>query len=282
MSGLAGRTVVITGSSSGLGAAAARELGRRGAQLAVVGRNRERTAAIAAEVGGTAFLADFDHLDQVARLADALLERYPRIDVLANNAGGLVARRETTDDGFDRCLQSNYLAPALLTRLLLPRLAASAGRVLSTASSSNRIGRLDLDDLGMTRMPWRGGWQAYGTTKLETIMFIRELARRTRGDGVTAYSFHPGYVASNFGKRVAIMRFAETISFGRLGLRPEQGAEPLVLLASAERVPAPSGAYFGRMTPERGAKRITRDAALGAALWERTEELLKPFLEARL
>ncbi len=272
MSDLAGRTIVITGSSSGLGRAAAVELARRGAELAVVGRNRDRTTAVAEQVGGTAFFADFDHLDQVAELADALLARFERIDVLANNAGGLIARRETTEDGFDRCLQANYLAPVLLTRLLLPRVAESGGRIISTASNSNMIGRLDLDDLGMARLPWRGGWQAYGTTKLETIMFIRELARRAAG--VTAYSFHPGYVASNFGESIAIMRFADAISFGHLGLRPEQGAEPLVFLAGTDDVGAPSGAYFSRMTPERGVRRVSRNPELGRRLWERTDELL--------
>ena len=266
------RTIVITGASSGLGRAAAIELAARGNSLAIVGRNPERTRAVAAEVGGTAFVADFDHLDEVRRLADALLSHFDIIDVLANNAGGLVQHRETTADGFDRALQSNYLAPYLLTRLLLPRIRESHGRVLATASNSNTIGSVDLADLNRSRAPWLGGWQAYGATKLETILFMRELARRE--PSISAYSFHPGYVASDFGAEVGVMRFAQWISRGHLGLTNEQGAKPLVRLATTADVGAPSGTYFSRSTPDGRQSRRAYDANLGAALWARTAELV--------
>ncbi len=266
-----GRTIVITGASSGLGAAGARELAARGARVAVVGRNAERTNAVAQDIGGTPFLADYDQLKQVRTLADALLERYETIDVLVNNAGGLVQHRETTADGFERTLQANYLAPFLLTSLLLPRLRASAGHVISTASNSNTIGTIDLDDLGRATKPWLGGWPAYGATKLETILFIRELARRE--PGITAHSFHPGYVASNFGAEVGIMRFAQWISLGHLGLSNEQGAEPLVGLATGE-LAAPSGTYFSRLRPDGRQHRSASDEQLASALWAKTEELL--------
>ncbi|MET4781701.1 SDR family NAD(P)-dependent oxidoreductase [Glaciihabitans sp. UYNi722] len=275
---LEGRSIVITGASSGLGRSAAIELGRRGAFVAVVGRNPERTADVAKLARGTAFVADFDHLDQVRELADALLSRFDRIDVLANNAGGLVSRRETTKDGFERTFQSNYLAPFLLTDLLLPRITESRGRVLSTASSSNTIAHLDLNDLDFAHQPWMGGWRAYGTTKLETILFIRELARRTVGSGVDAYSFHPGYVASNFGVNIPIMNFAQFISAGHLGLRPEQGAEPLVFLASTNDVGAPSGAYFSRSRPNGRTHPLANNEATARTLWENTVGLLGPWL----
>jgi NAD(P)-dependent dehydrogenase (short-subunit alcohol dehydrogenase family) len=266
-------TIVITGSSSGIGRAAAVELAARGHRLAIVGRNPERTAAVASEVGGTPFVADFDRLDDVRTLAGALLARYDRIDVLVNNAGGLVQHRETTPDGFERTLQANYLAPFLLTTLLLPRLRASAGHVISTASNSNSIGSIDLDDLDRTGKPWLGGWTAYGATKLETILFVRELARRE--PGITAHSFHPGYVASNFGAEVGIMRFAQWISLGHLGLSNEQGAEPLVGLATGELV-APSGTYFSRLRPDGRQHKSASDETLASALWATTEKLLAP------
>lgn len=274
MTDLTGTTVVITGSSSGLGAAAAIALAARGATVAVVGRNPERTRAVAGAAGGIPFLVDFDRLDDVRELAAALLARFDSIDVLANNAGGLVTSRARTVDGFDRILQSNHLAPFLLTNLLLHRLTESGGRVISTSSNSNSIARLDLDDLDFDRGPWLGGWQAYGTSKLETILFIRELARRTAGTGVDAYSFHPGYVASNFGEHIPIMRFAQFISAGHLGLRPEQGAEPLVFLASNRDVGAPSGAYFSRMRPNGKVNRLADDTALASALWQKSAELV--------
>jgi NAD(P)-dependent dehydrogenase (short-subunit alcohol dehydrogenase family) len=265
-----GKTIVITGASSGLGRAAAVELAARGAEVAVVGRNPERTMAVAEAIGGTAFLADFDHLDQVRRLADDLLARYDRIDVLANNAGGLVSRRAITADGFERTFQSNHLAPFLLTSLLLPQLASNGGRVISTASGANLMGRLDLDDLNWEKRSWFGGWKAYGTSKLETILFIEELARRT---GIEAYSFHPGFVATRFGEDTAALKIANFVSAGRLGLRPEQGAAPLVYLASAATVGATNGSYFDRMKPNGAVNRQASEAGLASAFWERSVEL---------
>jgi NAD(P)-dependent dehydrogenase (short-subunit alcohol dehydrogenase family) len=265
-------TIVITGSSSGIGRAAAIELAARGHRLAIVGRNPERTAAVAKEVGGSPFLADFGRLDDVRALATALLDRFETIDILANNAGGLVQQRETTVDGFERTFQANYLSPFLLTHLLLPRLRASAGLVISTASNSNTLGPIDLDDLDRSKIRWGGGWTAYGATKLETILFIRELARRE--PGITAYSFHPGYVASNFGAEVGIMRFAQWISFGHLGLSNEQGAEPLVRLATGG-LSAPSGTYFSRLKPNGRQHRSASDPTLASDLWAKTEELLE-------
>ena len=115
-----GRVVVLTGASSGIGRKAAGALAAAGARVAVVGRNPERTRAVAEEIGGDAFVADFDRLDDVRDLADALLARYDGIDVLANNAGGLVSHRAETVDGHERTIQSNHLAPFLLTRLSSP------------------------------------------------------------------------------------------------------------------------------------------------------------------
>lgn len=268
------RTFVITGASSGVGQAAAVALAERGAHIAVVGRNSERTHAVAARVGGAPFIADFDSLDEVRALAATLLARYPRIDALANNAGGLVSRRGRSTDGLDRALQHNHLAPFLLTNLLLPRLIESRARVISTASVANRFARLDLDDLQFERRPWLGGWQEYATVKLETIMFIRELARRTAQTGLTAYSFHPGYVITSFGNDSAFKRFGEFVSRGSLGISPEQGAAPLVHLSCVENVGAPSGTYFDGLNSNGRTHRLAGDAAAAARLWEESADLV--------
>lgn len=193
-----GRVVVLTGASSGIGRVAASELAAAGATVAVVGRNPQRTRAVAADVGGEPFVADFDRLDDVRALAEALLMRLDRIDVLANNAGGLVPTRTDTVDGNERTIQSNHLAPFLLTRLLLPRLIETGrehpgARVVSTASVANRFGHLRLDDLDKRRGPWLGGWGAYCAAKLVTILFIRELAERLLPTAVDAYSFTPAW-----------------------------------------------------------------------------------------
>jgi NAD(P)-dependent dehydrogenase (short-subunit alcohol dehydrogenase family) len=266
-----GKTIVITGASSGIGAAAAAEFARRGWNVAVVGRNPERTRAVAASVGGTPFLADFDRLEDVRALATDLLAAYPRIDVLANNAGGLSHERITTVDGYERTLQQNHLAPFLLTNLLLPRLESSAARVISTGSSSNVWASLRLDDLDFQRRAWLGGWRAYGTSKLATILFTTELARRTQ---LTAYAFHPGYIASQFGAKTGLMRFAAFVGQGHLGRSVEAGAAPLVWLAETEPPPAASGTYFDRFRPSGRAHRLATDEHLAAALWERSAELV--------
>lgn len=269
---LDGRTIVITGASSGLGAAAAANLAGQGATLAVVGRNPERTKAVASRVGGTPFIADYDHLDEVRGLGAALLDRYNSIDVLANNAGGLVAKRALTADGNERTLQHNHLAPFLLTQLLLPRLRESRGRVISTASVANLGGHLFVDDLNLSRRPYLAGWPAYGTSKLETIMFITELARRE--PTLTAYSFHPGYVATNFGTELAVVRFGNFITRGRLGISPEQGAAPLVHLAAVQDTGVASGTYFDGLKPGGRTARQADDAALAARLWNETSALV--------
>lgn len=266
--------MVITGASSGIGQAAAVELSERGATVAVVGRNPERTMEAAQLAGGVPFVADFARLDDVRRLADDLLARFDRIDVLANNAGGLSSPRSVTVDGFERIFQTNHLAPFLLTELLLPRIIESRGRVLATSSNSNNVARLDLTDLGWQSRPWLGGWRAYGTSKLAAILFTKELARLYGGEGLTAYSFHPGYVASRFGDQIGVMNFAQVISAGRLGLSPQQGSAPLVFLASTEDVGAPNGSYFDKLRAGGRTNRSAEDSVLARELWDASTNLV--------
>jgi NAD(P)-dependent dehydrogenase (short-subunit alcohol dehydrogenase family) len=258
------KTIVITGASSGLGAIAARELAKDGWDVAVVGRNPERTRAVANAIGATPFLADFDRLEDVRALAATLLKNYGSIDVLANNAGGLVGKRGTTADGHERTFQHNHLAPFLLTALLTERLEASGARVVNTASVANRSGRIRLDDLDWTHRAYLRGWPAYGTAKLETILFTRELARRT---SLTAYSFHPGFVSTSFAKDTALGRAMMRVS--RAGqITPEAGAAPLIQLASNADIEAPNGTYFDGLRPDGATTRQGDDLDFAAALWD--------------
>ena len=264
-------TIVITGASSGIGAIAARRLAELGHTIAVVGRNPERTRAVAAEVKGTAFLADYDSLDDVRSLAAALLKKYRTIDVLLNNAGGLVSPRGLTRDGNEKTFQHNHLAPFLLTSLLRERLEASGGRVVSTSSVMNRIGDVKLDDLQWQKRAWLGGWKAYGTSKLETILFIRELARRT---SLEAYSVHPGYVATQFGTDSRLIRLSTAMRSGGFGIPAEEGALPLIRLASDPDVPGENGGYFDRLHPAGKTPKQANDAVLASELWEATAKLV--------
>jgi NAD(P)-dependent dehydrogenase (short-subunit alcohol dehydrogenase family) len=266
---------VITGASSGIGRAAAIALAKRGATIGVVGRDPGRTRAVAAEVGGQPFIADFDRLDDVRHLARALLTAYPRIDVLANNAGGLVSTRGLSADGHEKTFQHNHLAPFLLTQLLLERLIGSGGRVVSTASAANLFGSIDLNDLDWANRRYAGGWRAYGTSKLETILFVRELARRTAGTGLTAFSFHPGTVATEFGANSASIKLSQRMGDG-LRISPEKGGAPLVHLAAAGEVGSPSGTYFDGFKPNGWTRRIASNEATAKSLWEVSERLVAP------
>ena len=269
-----GKTVVITGASAGIGAEAARRLATLGAAVAVVGRSPEKTTAVAREVGAEPLVADFTRLADVRRLADTLLDRCPRIDVLANNAGVVLSRRSRTEDGHDLMFQVNYLAPFLLTNLLLDRLTtAGPARVISTSSKGNRFGGVDLDDLEGARK--RSGMLRYGTTKLQNILFTRELARRTQGSGLTATAFHPGVIATTGINRDTPL-IAALVRYRLLGglVTLEEGAAPLVHLATMPDPGAANGGYYHRFKPNGPVHRQAKDDQLATRLWERTAELL--------
>ncbi|MBC6466402.1 SDR family NAD(P)-dependent oxidoreductase [Actinomadura alba] len=292
---MTGRTVVITGASSGIGAVAARRFADLGADVVPVGRSPERTARVAAQLGTEPLVADFAHLEHVKDLAAALLERCPRIDVLANNAGGLVAARQVTADGHELTFQANHLAPFLLTTLLLPRLRASARdarvRIVTTSSLGNRFGRLRMDDLEWEKRRYGGGWIAYATSKLMNVLFTRELARRTEGTGIDAVCFHPKPAPR--GTRAPIRRMGAPTRFAdgsptvrvinrtplrMLQLNDEGGAEPLVWLATTPEIEGANGAYYDGFT--RGAKVNPQadDRELALALWERSHALVEAYL----
>lgn len=259
--------IVITGASSGIGRAAALELAKQGHEVVAVGRDPERTAEVAARAGGSSILADLSSLAGTRALADELA-KLPRIDVLANNAGGILrGPRELSPDGFERMLQLNVLAPFVLTELLAPRIREHGGRVLFTGSVAHRFGSIRLDDLGWEQRRWLDGWPQYGAVKRANLMLARETPKRL---GVDAYSFHPGGVATGFG---GFQGFAAAVS-ERVMLTPEQGAAPLVYLAGTREVAAPVGTYFDRMRPGGRTAAQVRDDAECAALWDALAELL--------
>jgi NAD(P)-dependent dehydrogenase (short-subunit alcohol dehydrogenase family) len=273
--GAAGKRVVVTGATNGIGLAAARELARLGALLTIVGRDRARAGAAAASIGPQVdvALADLASQASVRRLAGELLSRYPRIDVLVNNAGGLNSARRMTPDGVELTWAVNHLAPFLLTTLLLDRLRASApARVVTTASDAHQgAAAIPFDDLAGRRGYGPIGFGRYSQTKLANILFTRELARRLEGTGVEAYCFHPGFVASGFNRNNgALLAFGMTLSrpFAR---SPEKGAETLVWLVDSPAVEGQSGGYFfdrRRVSPSSAAQ----DDAAARRLWEVSEE----------
>lgn len=274
------QVVVITGASDGIGAAAARRLHAHGHTVVVVGRSAQKTRAVADELGADSYVADFTRLDDVERLADQLCAAYPRIDVLANNAGGVFGDRTKTVDGFEKTFQVNHLAPFLLTRRLLDTLVASRASVLQTSSTVRFAQEIDLADLDHDHHydPVR----AYSAAKLENILFTTELHRRHHADGLSAASFYPGNVATNFASDTTspimrLVRFLGTkpVIGSALLTTPEQGADQIVWLA--EGTPGTdwqSGAYYYKRRASTPRNPQAVDADLARRLWERSEELL--------
>ncbi len=255
-------TIILTGASDGIGAAAARALVASGRELVIVGRSPSKTARIADELGADHFVADYSRLSDVRRLAADLLDRYPRIDVLANNAGGMFRSHEPTEDGHDPTIQLNYLAPFLLTNLLMDRLVSSDARVINTSSGSNLGARLDLAKLDSPA-------RAYSNAKLAVVLFTRELARR----GIRSAAFHPGVVATHFSRDLRMHVFYERV-LGRFMIPPATGADTLVWLATTQPgVDWVSGEYYYKRQVGR-VNRQAEDAGLARLLWDRSSSLL--------
>lgn len=271
---MTGRTIIITGASDGIGAAAARELTLGGDRVVIVGRSPSKTEAVAAELGADFFVADFADLEQVRALAAQLLERYPRIDVLANNAGGIMGARESTVDGHEKTFQVNHLAPFLLTTLLIDRLVESQASVIQTSSAANSLfGKIDLDDLDAEKK--YSANKAYGDAKLANILFTMELHRRYHDQGISTAAFHPGVVATSFStSSTSIMRLVYKTPLKRFLLSPEQGADTLVWLATTRPgTDWASGRYYEKRSIT-GANRQAYDPELAAGLWERSEAMV--------
>ncbi len=191
------RTIVITGASDGIGAAAAAQLAAGDVRLILIGRSAEKTLRIAQSLGVEHHVADYACLDEVRSLAAELRRTCDRIDVLANNAGALFKDRALTVDGYERTFQVDHLAGMLLTHELMDILVDSRASIVNTSSIAARLyARLDLNDLNT----WRAFTpnRAYGNAKLANIIFTRGLHKRFRSRGVSAVAFHPGLVRTSF------------------------------------------------------------------------------------
>jgi NAD(P)-dependent dehydrogenase (short-subunit alcohol dehydrogenase family) len=268
------RTCLVTGATNGIGRETARALAARGFTVAIVARDRERGLAtrdaLRAETGNPhveVHLADLSRQADVRALAAEVLATYPRLHVLVNNAGAVYARRELTDDGIERTLAVNHVAPFLLTQLLLPRLEASpAARVVNVNSKVHEQGRLDPADL----QPARGyhAMRAYGSAKLANLLWSYEQARRT---AVAVNAVHPGLVATNIGHNAFGFLAYLTHPFS---LTVEEGARTPIYLATDPAVEGVTGRYFVKGQPARSSP-ASYDQELAKRLWDATEALLR-------
>ena len=274
-----GKSVLVTGGTGGIGRATAIGLAALGARVGITGRDPARTEAAAAGIRATpgspavdSFAADMSVQAGVRRLAAQVLDTYPRLDVLVNNAGGFWAHRHVTADGLERTFALNHLAPFLLTSLLLDRLTASApARILTVSSGAHARGRIDFDDLQGERN--YSGQHAYSQSKLANVIFTYELARRLEGTGVTATVLHPGVVRTGFGAEDQAAYLAVMIRVARLFMKtPAQGADTPIYLASSPQVEGITGRYFVNRKPKTSSK-VSYDTAAAARLWQASIDL---------
>jgi NAD(P)-dependent dehydrogenase (short-subunit alcohol dehydrogenase family) len=277
---LEGKVCVITGATDGIGKAAAYDLAVQGAKLLIHGRDPDKGARVVAELKARshnpqiAFLpADFSSLAEVRRLAAAIIERTPRVDVLINNAGGFTARRTLSKDGYEMTFAVNHLAPFLLTHLLLdPLQSTPLSRIVTTASSAHKGASIQFDNLQAAGRYSAMG--AYGVSKLANILFTRTLAKRLQGSGVTATCLHPGFVRTQIGR--GIDAGAGRLIFGLISLfarSPEKGAQTLVYLAASPQVQGASGGYYfdcKEIPPAPAAQ----DDAVAERLWKISENMV--------
>lgn len=266
--------VVLTGATRGIGRAAAVDLAKAGAELVLVGRDPERVEATAEEARAAGdgasvheHVADLTLMANVRQLAEELLDRYERIDVLANNAGALFASRKVTEEGFEQTFALNHLAPFLLTHLLQERLRG--GRVVTTASDAHQSGRLDLDDLQSERS--YAAMRVYSTSKLCNVLFTRELARRA--PELHANCFHPGVVRTGFGKNDNGIWKVLTTFASPFMRSPQRGARSLVWLALSEEGGSLNGKYV-KDEKVQSPSRQAQDEDLARGLWERSAQLV--------
>lgn len=268
-------TALVTGATSGIGLESAVVLAGAGAHVIVVGRDERRIADALAEIkarsGATArsYQCDFASLDAVRRLADAVLQDVPTLDILINNAGSVFARRTVTVDGFESTFAVNHLSHFLLTSRLLPIVR---GRIVTVASGAHRNATMDFEDLHFER-----GYQimrAYGRAKLANVLFASELARRLEGTGVTSNSLTPGRVATNIWSGAPAW-FKPFIKFwlGRSFIPVAEGAAPVVALASQPGYAGVTGKYFERFTPAAPSP-LAQDASVARRLWTESERMV--------
>jgi NAD(P)-dependent dehydrogenase (short-subunit alcohol dehydrogenase family) len=275
-----GKTVLVTGASSGIGLEASVALARRGARVVMVGRDPTRTAVSAADVAARAasnevssLVCDFSSQAAIRALAQAVRARLDRLDVLVNNAGGVHKSRRLTVDGIEATFAVNHLGYFLLTNLLLDLVVKSApARIVTVASGAHRRGTLDFDDLGLER-----GYsimRAYARSKLANVLFAAELARRLAGTGVTSNSLHPGSVDTNIWSGVPLWaKPLIQVAFRPFFIKAELGAARVVQLATSPELEGVTGKYFEDGAPVLPAP-LARDEALARRLWDTSARMV--------
>jgi len=267
---LENRVFLVTGANSGIGKATALGLARLGGTVVMACRSATRGEAARQDVvrdsGNSKVyleIVDLASEESTRSFAEQFKRKYPRLDVLVNNAGVYTSHREVTQDGLERTFEVNYLSGFLLTHLLLDLLKKSApSRIVNVSSSAHVGGTIHFDDLqGEQRY---SGFGAYGQSKLAQVLFTRELARRLESTGVTVNACHPGVIRTNlgFGGASVIVRFVRMFFKG-----PEKGAETPIYLAVSPDVEGVTGKYFANKRV-REPSRVAQDPDVARRLFD--------------
>jgi len=276
-----GKICMVTGANSGIGKATALELAQMGATVVMVCRDRARGEEARSEITTKSrnnavdlLQADLSSQQSIRQLVENFQHHYTHLHVLINNAGAAFpGRRRETVDGLEMTFAVNYLAPFLLTHLLLDVLKASApARIVNVSSDAQASGYIQMDDLQAEKL-YRS-MRTYPQSKLAVVLFTYELARRLQGTEVTANCLHPGFVATHIGQRdvgPAVRLLVKLI--GSFGTSPQEGAKTSIYLASSPEVEGVTGKYFVKSIPKRSAA-ISYDESLQRQLWEQSAKLV--------
>ena len=276
---LEGKICLVTGSTSGIGKVTARELANQGATVVLVSRTRAKGEATQAEITQATgnphvelLVADLSLLADVRRLASEFQQTSPHLHLLVNNAGCAYPTRTLTSEGLEATLVVNYLAPFLLTELLLDRLKASApARIVNVSSAQHANAHIEFDNLQGEKK--YGNLSTYNQAKLAVLLWTYELARRLKGTGVTVNALHPGITATNFPSGMTgVLAWGMKLSKPFL-LTPEKGAQTTLYLATSPEVEGVTGKYFVK-SHETKSSNDSYDQTVGARLWEVTEQLV--------
>ena len=279
-----GRTCLITGATDGIGKEAAIELAKKGCNLILIGRNKEKGEKVVEEIRKVAenhvdidyFVADLMLMKEVSRVADEVSRKYPKIDVLLNNVGAYFAFRDVTEEGFERTFALNHLGYFLMTKKLLPLVEKSDYKRIVNVSSSAHYG-IDFEFDNMNGEKKYSGFDVYKKSKLANVMFTYELAKRVKDKGITANCLHPGFVSTNFGKNNNFLwRNVIRMAMMLTAISVKDGAKTSIHLACSDKVKDITGRFFANCEVKKGSSKAKNEEH-NQKLWELSEEFVKPF-----
>jgi retinol dehydrogenase 12 len=280
LASMAGKVILVTGATRGIGRAAVHKIASTGATMILVGRDKSRVDEIvseAKEISGcgpvSGEICDLLDQDEIRKLAERFKSQFTQLDVLINNAGAIFTKKIKTAAGFERTWALNHNAYFLLTILLKEQLlAAPNARIISTASEAHRPGKMGWDDLQYDKRGNRNGWSSYCQSKLANILFTKELARRTEGKGVTANCIHPGFVNTGFSRNNGFIGRVIMFLTWPAQRNAKRGAESIVWLATSPAAENLNGEYVYNCKPKKPTK-YARDMDDAARLWNLSEEM---------